>query len=945
MLRFWFAGLVLAVCVCAAPRPFPQQASDLKADASVRFGSLPNGLRYAIKSNPEPRGRAAFRLLVDAGSLMETEPQRGIAHFLEHMSFNGSEHYAPGTLIEFFQRMGMTFGGDTNAYTSFDHTVYQIDLPETRSETLEEGLKVLSDYAGGLLLLPAEIDRERGIILAEKRARDSVQSRTIEAEYGFAYAGTRIPGRFPIGVSETISSVGKADFVDFYDTWYRPERLTLVLVGDFDAQLLEARVRDLFAAKTARAPARDVAAFGVPEEAGLPKIGFHAEREAPFTRVTLRCQRAYAPRILGRSDLLARQPEGLAVAMFNQRMSELAKKEGAPFMSASMSIGEPFDIMREAAVRISCKPEQWKDAVAVAEQELRRVLTHGFLDAEFKVAVANERNSLEQAVKTASTRRSSEWADQLVDVLQANQVFTSNDDDLALLGPALEKLSPAACAQALSKLWEGGTRSLFIAGNCEIPGDAVAQIREVLNKSAVVAVQAPAAQAELVWAYADFGKAGETVEKVEVADLGILQTRFPNGVRLNIKKTDFQAGELSVRVRIAGGSLLEPVERPGLATFASNFLFMGGLGRHGIDDLQKILAGRNVMPGFSVGDDHLLLSGETTPEDLSLQLQLFAALVTDPGYRPESARQFAKAIDQFYNRLERTVEGRLQLEAPRAMANGDTRFGLPSRDAMARLTLDEMRAWLTPQLTTGAVEISIVGDLDVEKTIAAVSGTFGALPARGAGAPAEDLRKVGIPPLPFSRIIEVDTKIDKALLFLEWPTYTDTRDYRRCRRLNLLADVFTDRLRVKIREELGESYSPDVSLSSSSGYRNRGFIDAYLLVDPAKAAVIEEAVLTISEALRTGGITEDELKRARLPLLTAIRESSRSNAYWIGAVLEHCQGEPRLLEAARNRSSDIEAITVDELNALAKEYLGRDKAYRWLSKRKTAGDAASPVAK
>jgi zinc protease len=222
-------ALTIALPVLAAPPPskprFGQETSDLKPETAAHFGTLPNGLRYVVLANKEPRDRASLRLVVVAGALQETEDQRGLAHYLEHMAFNGSTHYAPGTLVEFFQRMGMSFGGDTNAYTSFDHTAYMIELPDTKPATLDEGLRVFADYAGGLFLLDNMVDKERGIILSEKRARDSVEYREFVAEFGFVLDGMLLPQRMPIGLAPVIEQATRDRFVDFYNTWYRPERM------------------------------------------------------------------------------------------------------------------------------------------------------------------------------------------------------------------------------------------------------------------------------------------------------------------------------------------------------------------------------------------------------------------------------------------------------------------------------------------------------------------------------------------------------------------------------------------------------------------------------------------------------------------------------------------------------------------------------------------------
>ncbi len=229
-------ALGLAPLCAAAPR-FAHESSDLKPDAAAKFGVLENGLRYVIYPNAEPKGRASLRLLVLAGSLHEEENQRGVAHFLEHMAFNGSIHYAPGTLVEFFQRMGMSFGGDTNASTGLERTLYLLELPETSAKTLGEGLKVFSDYAGGLLLTAEEIDKERGIILSEKRARDNVGFRTFEAQFQFMLPETILPKRMPIGSVEVIEKAPRGRFVEFWDRWYRPEKMAAIIVGDVDPAL------------------------------------------------------------------------------------------------------------------------------------------------------------------------------------------------------------------------------------------------------------------------------------------------------------------------------------------------------------------------------------------------------------------------------------------------------------------------------------------------------------------------------------------------------------------------------------------------------------------------------------------------------------------------------------------------------------------------------------
>jgi zinc protease len=258
----FLAGSAFAATAATPALPPPQIAafahatSDVKPDPAVRYRTLPNGLRYALLKNAEPKNRASLRLQVDAGSFQETEAQRGVAHFLEHMAFNGSTKFPPGSLIEVLQRLGMGFGNDTNAFTSFDRTVYMLELPKTDEATLDEGLRVFTDYAGGLLLRIEEINKERGIIVAEKRDRDTIGFRTLVANLAFNFPDTLLPKRLPIGLNSVIEGAPREEFVDFYNTWYRPEKITVIAVGDFDVDAFEKQVVAAFTPLVARAPVR-----------------------------------------------------------------------------------------------------------------------------------------------------------------------------------------------------------------------------------------------------------------------------------------------------------------------------------------------------------------------------------------------------------------------------------------------------------------------------------------------------------------------------------------------------------------------------------------------------------------------------------------------------------------------------------------------------------------
>jgi zinc protease len=868
-----------------------------------------------------------LRLLVLAGSLHEAEDQRGIAHFLEHMAFNGSTHYPAGTLVEFFQRMGMRFGADLNANTNFDRTVYLLELAHSDDASIAEGLRVFSDDAGGLLLTDEEISRERGVILSEMRARDSVGHRTFVARTQAILGATLFPRRLPEGLTEVITKAKRDRFTDFWNTWYRPEQMVVIVAGDFsDAGAVEKMITTEFANLTARGPARPEPSLGELAKFDGVRPIFHAEPEAPATEISLTTISPDTHEADTAALRLKRLPRALALAMLNHRFSILSKKENAAFNFARLSVGEHFKFFHEANLDISCKAEQWVAALALGEQELRRALEHGFTPGELAEAAADFTNHLEQAAKTAPSRPSNRLADELVDRLVVGNVFTTPADDLALFKPAVEKITPGDCLKALKKAFPPGGRFVIVAGNAKIAGDPVAAIKAAYDEAHAVAVAAPDADKKVVWDYTDFGPPGEIAKRGHIADLDIELVTFKNGVRLNLKKTAFEAGRIVLAARVGNGEITQPVNQPGLGRLASGTFTRGGFGKYSLDDLRSVLAGKNVGWRFGLSSDAFRFSGGTTRDDLLFELQLFCAHLTDAGYRPEALRVARKELEQQYLSFKHTAAGPINTEIANLIASGDRRFGLPPQEIMMARNLEEVKAWLTPQLMHGALEVVLVGDLDIDAAIAGAAKTIGALPPREPKPALAELKKVKFPAEPFTKNYVIESEIPKATVLLYWPT-DDAFDVRHHRRTNMLETILNDRLRVKVREELGGSYSPHAEDRASDTFPGYGYIAASIDVDPSSAQKISDLVVDLADELALKGVTDDQLERARQPMLTELKEAERNNAYWVG-VLARAQERPEVLDWARSRLSDISAITTAEVSALAKKYLSRDRVSR-----------------
>jgi len=380
-----------------------------------------------------------------------------------------------------------------------------------------------------------------------------------------------------------------------------------------------------------------------------------------------------------------------------------------------------------------------------------------------------------------------------------------------------------------------------------------------------------------------------------------------------------------VFARVGTGSITEPPTERGLNALAAGTFVAGGLGHHSADDLRRILAGKNVGISFGPATDAFTFGGGTTKDDLLLELQFLAARLTDPGYRPEALRQARKGLEQAYISFEHTLQGPLATDVENLLASGDPRYGLPAKDVMMSRNLDEVRAWLTPELTHGALEISLVGDLDVDTAIDAVAKTLGALPPRDPKPPLEALHQVAFPAQPFAKDYRITTEIPRGLVRVYWPT-SDGLEASRSRRFTVLANIVSDRLRVKLREQLGAAYSPQAGSFASDTFPGYGYILTHVEIDPAMAAKVTDIIVDIGDDLAKNGVTEDELTRAREPLLTALKQSLRDNGYWLTAVLARAQEKPEVLDWCRNRLADIQSLSTAELSALARKYLGRDRA-------------------
>ncbi len=903
--------------------------SDIPPDPEAIFGTLDNGFRYMILPNEEPPNRLSVRLHIAAGSLMEADDQQGLAHFLEHMVFNGTERFKDANaLIREMQGRGIAFGAHVNAYTSFDETVYMLDLPDVKPDTLGLTFGIMRDFADGALLSEEEIESERGVILAEKASRDSVEYRMMQQQFDALLPGSLIAQRFPIGEEEVIASAPRERFVDFYERYYVPSKMTFIVVGNVDTAAMVERIKETFGTmKNPENPgeAPELGSVTIPE--GIEAHTF-TDPELSTTEVSLTLVRPYESQPDTVAFRTSQLPVELANFIMGRRFERLSRQENAVITAGTASKFVLFNDLELGSISVTAGDDRWQESVPVLEQEFRRALEHGFTESELTAAKANVLNAYQEAVKRKETRRSETIATDVARSINDGTVYSTPEMDLKIVSEALEALDVSAVHQEFVKFWDAPGHHLVLSTK-DAPADAAETLTTLYKKSTGEAVEPPAARSAMQFGYTEFGEAGKVANTIEVEDLGITQITLDNNVRINLKPTPFESNRIRMLARIGSGQLSQPDDMPLLDTLASSLFNAGGLGKHSNDDLSEILAGRNVSATLSITPDAFVLSGATTPEDQLLQLQLMVASITDPGYRPEALWQFQKSIPVLYQNLKHTTAGPLR-EMEAWLHTDDTRYTTPSQTKLSSYTIPDVQKWLTPELAKGYLELTVVGDFDKEKLLTDILATFGTLPERKLNPEEETLRSrsIDFPQPPSEKTFTYESKIPQAIATAIWKTNGIRGNIPEFRRLNILSEIFGDRIREEIREKLGAAYSPNAGASGEDALENFGYLLGQTAGKPENIPLLLSTMENIAAELAEKGATQEELDRALAPTLSQLERTLRDNSYWLSTVLSQSQAEPHRLDLARSRDEDYRSITLEEINALAKKYFPADNLHK-----------------
>lgn len=901
-----------------APAPvWAFESSDVPVDQGYTFGRLENGMRYIIRRNATPAGTALVRMRVDSGALEETDTERGLSHYLEHMAFNGSKGIPEGEMIKLLEREGLAFGADTNASTGFEAITYMLNLPRNDEALLGTALMLMRETASELTISEDAVKRERGVILAEKRDRAGFQQRNFEDNVAFLAPGARYANRIPIGTSEVLEGATAAQIRALYQRTYTPSNTVLVVVGDYPVEVVEAAIRTRFADwKPGPSPADPDA--GPIDVTAMGKTDIHID---PALSESVAISRLAPWR--DEPDTIANRRAGLmrgiGYAVINRRLARLALTPDAPFRGASYGTGDIFEEARITSLSVSSVDGEWKKGMLTAVREVNQALTYGFTQAEVDEQLANIRTALENAANSADTRSNAVFAGSALALVSDERVPTTPEWALA----EFERLAPAITPEAAWKAVRADAapleEPLIRFEGRTAPDGGEAALRGAFAEGIALPIAAPADTGPLAFGYSDFGPSGTVVSDTVEEILGIRRIVFANGVRLNVKRTDVRKDRIAFSFALDGGSLLNTREAP-LATYLAGSLDGGGLGKHSTDELTSLFAGRSVSLQLGRSTDTFTASAITTPRDLLLQMQVTAALITDPGYRPEAVERFRKGIDNFFNTLTSTPGRALAAAQGGIIHDNDPRFALRPKEEFFALDFKQLQAVIGDRLASGAIEIGLAGDLDEAEAIAAVAATFGALtPRETEFQPRPEARIVSFTKVRGPRMLTHQGEADQALLHWVWPT-TDDSDQAEALRLNLLARIVRLELTDRLREQLGQAYSPSAGSDTSEHYPGFGTFTistsvAVDQVEPSRAALTQ-----LVEDLRAGPLDPDIIERARKPYFESYNNYLKDLGGWI-TLAARAQSEPENIDEYLDAPAIMAAITPEDIHQMALKYL------------------------
>jgi len=912
------AALTAAATPVTAIDPLPADAL-LETDPAIETGTLANGLRYAIAANNTPADAVSLRLIVRAGSYDEEESERGFAHFIEHMAFRSTRGAPRGTLDNRLGAFGVALGRDQNAFTGLTSTVYKIDFPRKDMKALAEVLGWMRDAADGIVFTPEAVDAERSVVLAELRTRSGPANDAAEAITRFHGAGLRSGDRDPGGTPQSLAAARPETLRAFHQRWYRPDNAAVIVTGAIDAAEIKALLETSFGSwhgdgdKPKRAPA----------PTALPPRAAEALTiaSAAMPQMVAACRMAPLD-IDGKPSMERLRREslsGLWTQILNARLGHRANSPGSGLLGAG-AVVERENPDSKAACVIGVPVEgKWQDALASVEAEMRRLAKDGPTEKEVEVAVEQLGIAATTEEIGGGTRKTPALADEIVEAENTGTVVEAPGKRLQNLVTAIGSATPADVRQAIAADWAGTGPAIALVSPSPIDRDQVTAAWTASEKADPLAAYA---DAEVVdWPYVQFGKKGKVAKRLKVAVPGVQRFLFKNGVVLSFRKTE-STEPAQVRVVLGHGqrALTPALRQPAL--LAAGMVPMGGLGKLDYEGVRRAIGHDGWVFSLSPGTDAWVIGATAYPNNLQQELQVLAAYLTDPGFGPLIDEKIPTALDIAYRAgaAEPTIAA---LDSIEEKFFPDQK-SFPPRESFGAIGSTDLARLLKPVLTRAPLELTIVGNLTEKQVRNMVAGTFGALPPRAPLAPPQG-------PGPFRHFTDErpapltgfhQGPADKAAIMVAWPLWVASPE-RRLEEyaISLLGAVFEYRLLQRLRVETGRTYAPSVS-SDMPDAADQGVLTALVDGAPGEVSGLLKTIREVAADLAAGKIEQEDIDRAREPLIAQRRQSLATDAAWADTIAGSVR-HPEIFDEVLGFEAQMKAVTLLMVRGAASDWLAR----------------------
>ena len=881
MLLFLFATAGMGYAQIGVSGGKKEKKTDLTAkvpvDRKVRMGKLDNGITYYIRANKKPEGRVQFRLAVNAGSVLEDEDQLGLAHFTEHMAFNGTEYYPHNELISKLQAKGVQFGGHVNAYTSFDQTVYYVNMPND-AEMLEMGMKILDGWASKLLMDAKEIDAERGVIIEEWRGRLGAQDRLQKQYWPIMFKDSRYANRMPIGTEEVLMSFQRPTIVRFYEDWYRPDLQAVIIVGDINVDEIEAKVKEYFNDNKMPANPKERPYYTIPDNKE-PLVAIATDKEASSASIQMYWKHPQAPKgtVGDYRQMLVRD---LAETIINSRFAEMAEKASAPFLYAGGGYGSFLAKLDCCVLSSYPKDNRIEEATAMLLKEMKRVDDHGFLQTELDRAKESMLERYRKAAKELNKTQSNSFADEYTQHYLEGDVIPGIRQEDAYAREFIPEITLDE-VNAVVKDWITDENFIYVLTAPEKEGYSVPTRDAVLK---IVADSKKETTEPWIDTYKDeplFTKEVKDVIPVVVKQNSALDyTEYvvPNGIRFIVKKTNYKEDEIQMQSFSFGGTALYSDKEAYMAGNVDGLVDDAGIANFSSSQLSKKLQGKTLHVSPSIGNNTQGFSGSCVPKDLETMMQLVDLYYEAPRKDKESFDRNIETLHTQVRMASANPQSKFVKDFYEMAYNHNPRLVvMPTEQDINGIDFDRVYEIYGERFADASEQIFFfVGNIS-DDNIKTIAKYLNILPTNGkqAGDKKIDKSPKLAPGVNHSLTLAGTDKQGMVFIMGETDGFVGKADLRERIAVSALAEALQIRTTEVIREKMGETYSPYATASYSIDFNGKVNWMFVLQCAPENCESVEKAAIELVKECIKKGCDRETLNKVKLQMIKERRQQGR----------------------------------------------------------------------